>query len=130
MPLYKRETWVQRSFRLTRSTDFKRVRNYGKSFAHPLLVLVVLSETEANLRVGVTAGRAFGGAVQRNRAKRLLRESIRPLLPGIKIGWNLILIARLPLLKASFTEIQAAVKLLLQRADLFDLTNDSTLLTQ
>lgn len=110
---------MQRRFRLTRSTDFKRVRNYGKSFAHPLLVLISLASEEEGLRVGVTAGRAVGGAVQRNRAKRLLREVIRPEIPSLLSGRDLVLIARQALLQAEFSEIQKAVKGLLRRASLY-----------
>lgn len=109
---------MQRRFRLTRSTDFKRVRNDGKSYAHPLVVLVTLPERGEQLRVGVTAGRALGGAVQRNRAKRRLRECIRPLLPHLQPGRELILIARPPLLAANFETLQSAVQTLLQRANL------------
>ena len=68
---------MQRKFRLTRSTDFKRVRRTGKSYAHPFVVLVVQASEVPRVRVGVTAGRSVGGAVQRNRAKRLLREAFR-----------------------------------------------------
>jgi ribonuclease P protein component len=110
---------VQRRFRLTRSTDFKRVRNYGKSFAHPLVVLITLATEEPGLRVGVAAGRSFGGAVQRNRAKRLLREAIRPEIPSLFAGRDVVLIARQPLLNAQFSEIAKAVSGLLQRANLY-----------
>jgi ribonuclease P protein component len=110
---------VQRRFRLTRSTDFKRVRSYGKSFAHPLVVLIVLDSDEPELRIGVTAGRSLGSAVRRNRAKRLLREAVRPLLPILPDGHALMLIARPPLLDADFTPIQAAIRDLLVRAGLY-----------
>jgi len=141
---------VKRDFRLTRSTDFKRVRNSGKSYAHPLVVLVAIPSTtlraspstaltctcgtgagrtgpatETGLRealssrVGVTAGRSVGGAVQRNRAKRLLREAMRMLLPAIRPGWDLILIARQPLPGATYQQVQAALSQLIRRADLF-----------
>ena len=110
---------MQRRFRLTRSTDFKRVRNYGKSFAHPLLVLISLVSEDEGLRVGVAAGRAVGGAVQRNRAKRLLREAMRPEIPSLATGRDLVLIARQALLQAEFSEIQKAVKGLLQRASIY-----------
>jgi ribonuclease P protein component len=109
---------VKRDFRLTRSTDFKRVRSFGKSYAHPLVVLVTLPLTGGGLQVGVIAGRSLGGAVQRNRAKRLLRESMRMLIPGLQTGWDLILIARQPLLNASFEQVKAAITQLLRRADL------------
>lgn len=113
---------MQRRFRLTRSTDFKRVRNSGKSFAHPLVVLITLTSEEPGLRVGVAASRSLGSAVQRNRAKRLLREAIRPEIPLLSDGRDLVLIARQPLLQAEFTEIKAAIAGLLRRAKLYQLS--------
>jgi ribonuclease P protein component len=59
-----------------------------------------------------------GGAVQRNRAKRLLRESMRLLLTNLQTGWDLVLIARQPLLSADFPQLQAALSQLAQRAHL------------
>ena len=109
---------MKRRFRLTRSIDFKRVRNQGKSYAHPLVVLVKLPSTEDRPRVGISASRSLGGAVQRNRAKRLLRESIRPLIPLLSPGWNIVLIARTPLLTAAFQDVQFALEYLLRRAGL------------
>ena len=109
---------MKRRFRLTRSTDFKRVRDDGKSYAHPLVVLVASRITEEGVRVGVSAGRAFGGAVQRNRAKRLLRETMRPLIPLLPSGWDIVLIARGPLISAQFQSVQSAVQGLLRRAGL------------
>lgn len=110
---------MQHRFRLTRSTDFKRVRNHGKSFAHPLVVLIILPSTHEAVRVGVTAGRALGGAVERNRAKRLMREAVRPQIPSLRAGYDVILIARVSFLKADFREIQAVLHQLFERAGLF-----------
>ncbi len=110
---------MNRNFRLTQSTDFKRVRRSGKSYAHPLVVLVVLQEGGDKVQIGVTAGKAVGKAVQRNRAKRLLREALRPLFPRLLPGWKALLIARGPLLSADFEEIQAALQKLFTRANLF-----------
>jgi ribonuclease P protein component len=70
--------------------------------------------------VGVTAGKTFGTAVRRNRAKRLLRAAIHPLLGQISPSHDLILIARLPILQARLTEIQAALTTLLQNARLLE----------
>ncbi|MGC8855412.1 MAG: ribonuclease P protein component [Anaerolineae bacterium] len=109
---------MQRRFRLTRSDEFKRVRRFGKSYAHPLLVLVAKMADHPGVRVGITAGRTVGKAVQRNRAKRYLRESIRPFLPSLASGWDLILIARPAMTSATLAETRLALQALLQRAGL------------
>ncbi|GAB4421385.1 MAG: ribonuclease P protein component [Anaerolineales bacterium] len=116
---------MQRKFRLTRSTDFKRVRHTGKSYAHPLVVLVVKANETSGIRVGVTAGRSVGGAVRRNRSKRLLREAMRPLLPKLPPGWDLILIARKPLPSSSLVEIRSVLEHLLRRANLYPAPDES-----
>lgn len=112
---------MQRKFRLTRSDDFKRVRQSGKSYAHPLVVLVAQAAELPRVRVGVAAGRMVGNAVQRNRAKRLLREAVRPILPGLPSGWDLILIARPGVAVASLEETRMALTTLLRRAGLIPL---------
>jgi ribonuclease P protein component len=115
---------MQRRFRLTRSTDFKRVRGSGKSYAHPLVVLVVGPSDEIVPRFGVAAGRSLGGAVARNRVKRLLREACRPLLPRVSPGKDIILIARAPAASATLVQVSEAVQLLLGRANLLEEKND------
>lgn len=116
---------MQRRFRLTRSEDFKRVRRSGKSYAHPLVVLIVQKSDQPRVRVGVAAGRAVGKAVTRNRAKRLLREAMRPLIPDVASGLDLILIARPGLASASLEETSQAVHNLLIRAQLLAPINES-----
>jgi len=107
---------VQRKFRLTRSEDFKRVRRSGKSYAHPLVVLIVQNNNQPRVKIGVAAGRTVGTAVYRNRAKRLLREAMRTLLPNIGSGLDLILIARPGLVSATLEDTRRALVNLLQRA--------------
>jgi ribonuclease P protein component len=119
------EVWVQRKFRLTHSEDFKRVRRTGKSFAHPLVVLVVQPSQNPQVRVGVTTGKTTGSAVHRNRARRLLREAIRPFLPSLAPNWDLVLIARPALAAASLEQARAALKSVLRRAELLPVIDES-----
>jgi len=109
---------VNRRFRLRKNADFQRVRREGRAYAHPLVVLIVAPNELAQVRVGVAAGRSVGKAVQRNKAKRRLREIMRPLIPQIAPGHDLMLIARKPMIEADFAEVRRAVLTLLRRADL------------
>lgn len=118
------EARVKRSYRLTRSTDFQRVRRLGKSYAHPLIVLVTAPNAGGGRRFGVVAGRAFGNAVKRNRARRRLRAALQPFLPKVISGWDVILIARLGVLQADFRDLQAALQTLLQRAHLLEVDHE------
>jgi ribonuclease P protein component len=116
--------------RLKSATDLERVRRDGRSHAHPLVVLVACRRDPPELRpapgqppttrprFGFVAGRAVGGAVARNRAKRLLREAARAYEPTVMPGWDLLLIARAPLTGARLPEARAAVRQLLRRARL------------
>lgn len=109
---------MQRRFRLTRSENFKRVRQSGKSYAHPLLVLVAQANDGAQVHVGVAAGRTVGTAVKRNRAKRLLRAAMQSLVSSVAPGWDLVLIARQPLPASDFFKVREALLTLLRRAEL------------
>ncbi|MBI3763466.1 MAG: ribonuclease P protein component [Chloroflexi bacterium] len=107
---------MERLARLTSDADFQRVRREGRSWAGPLFVLVTLTNGLELSRFGFTAGKAVGGAVRRNRAKRLLREAVRAHLSRIQSGWDLVWIARAPIARAKFAEVRAAVGRRLGRA--------------
>jgi ribonuclease P protein component len=115
---------VKRSFRLTRSTEIKRVRHSGKSYAHPLVVLYVLASNDPGTHVGVSAGVAVGNAVKRNRAKRLLRAAMSELIPLTTPGSVLLLIARSPLAEANVFQTREALSSLLKRAGLLNQAYD------
>ncbi len=111
---------MRRRFRLSGSNDFKRVRRFGKSYAHPLVVLVVITNETGKSRFAVSAGRSIGNAVQRNRAKRLLREALRPLTSEVAPGWDVVFLARRPMADASLVQVQETLRLLLQRSRLME----------
>jgi ribonuclease P protein component len=87
-------------------------------------VLVALPNELGTTRFAVSAGRSVGNAVQRNRAKRLIREAVRPLIPSVRPGWDVLLLARHALAEAEFLKAQAAVNLLLQRSRLIEDSHD------
>lgn len=111
---------MKRTFRLTGSNDIKRVRRYGTSLAHPLVVLVYYPNKHQHSRFAVSAGRSVGKAVARNRAKRLIREALNALISVIPPGWDFVLIAREPLAGASCQEALKALESLLKKSGLID----------
>lgn len=100
-----------------------RVRRVGKSYAHPLLVLIVTPSGLERCRIGISAGRSVGGAVERNRAKRMLREAARQQLAALRPGYDIILLARQPIVTASLAEIETALGTLAARAGVLTYEN-------
>ena len=109
---------MKRRFRLTRSSDIERVRRLGKSYPHPLVVLIAAPNQSEQVRVGVAAGKSVGTAVIRNRAKRLLRACVDGYLPDLVPGWDLFLLARKALPDAGFQKIRSALESVLRQANL------------
>ena len=100
---------MDRKYRLTRSSDFKRVKLVGKSFAHSLIVVIAAPNALSYSRTAVAAGRSVGNAVRRNRAKRQLRVCIDSLHLSLRSGWDVIIYARKPITFANFSSIQKEV---------------------
>jgi ribonuclease P protein component len=83
--------------RLSRSADFDRVFREGRSHASRHLVLYAFPRTDAaerDPRLGVSVGRKVGGAVERNRVKRVLREAFWAVAPELPEGHDFVLVAR------------------------------------
>ncbi len=74
--------------------DFRRLYARGKSCAYGCVAVYVMKNRHGKSRLGLTVGKTIGKAVKRNRAKRLMRESYRQIIPGITAGYDVIIVAR------------------------------------
>jgi ribonuclease P protein component len=93
---------VKRANRLSRSRDFDAVHRRGRSVSSRFLVLYWLPQDEpAEPRVGFAVPRAAGGAVERNRIKRRLREAWRDRIGRVPEGHDYVLIVRPGLVEAA-----------------------------
>ena len=110
---------MQRQFRLKRSADFARLREQGRAWHHPFVILSVAPNDLGYNRFGFVTGRRLGGAVVRNRVRRLLREAVRIALPRLKTGFDVVFIARNPVVGQPYSKVTAALDDLFSRADLW-----------
>jgi ribonuclease P protein component len=95
-----------RSLRLLRHADFERVYRQGKRhFATHMTVFYVRRESGEGLRVGFTVSRALGGAVDRNRMKRRLREAVRLRRPRENVPADVVINPKKSLLTADFEDL-------------------------
>jgi ribonuclease P protein component len=82
--------------------------------------MIVLPNNMDRSRFAIAAGRSIGNAVRRNKAKRILREAVRPSLAMITPGWDVVILARKPLSTAPYSEISTALNLLFSKANLLE----------
>lgn len=110
---------IARPLRLRNPSEFERVRSNGRSWSSSLVVAVVLANNLDHNRYGFAVGRRVGNAVARNRAKRLMRESVRRLHPQLVQGNDIVFIARNRVqVETTQAEIDEAVAAVLRRAGL------------
>lgn len=109
---------------LTRNNEFSRAYARGSSFVHPCLVLYVNKNRCGRNRIGLTATKKVGNAVQRNRSRRVLRAALDAVLPpdfctratARNQGVDLVLVARGATPKKKSYEIAAALARLCKQA--------------
>lgn len=108
---------MARTGRLTSSADFRRTYAEGKRASSASIAAHVRATNEDRpARIGITAVRGLGGAVQRNRAKRRVREAVRSVRGEIRDGADVVVVATPAALKANFQEMVDSLRRVLLEA--------------
>ena len=102
--------------RLTKDKEFKTVFAKGRKAITPYYVLYIydlpkkIDNEESNLKFGIIASKKVGNAVQRNRAKRLMREVIRLELVDIEKNKWVVAICRERILKTHIEILRSSIR--------------------
>lgn len=79
---------------LKENKDFKRLYYRGKSQASSCLVTYAMKNRQNICRYGITASKKTGGAVERNRSRRVIRAAYSLLEDRVNGGWDFVFVAR------------------------------------
>lgn len=108
---------MRRENRIRSARDFKRAFEQGRRVQAPgIICLSVATGSETPPRIGVTASRKVGSAVVRNRAKRLLKEAGRRVVPQIPQGMDVVLVATSEIKGKDFQYVADQVAELVKKA--------------
>jgi ribonuclease P protein component len=99
--------------------EIKRVLSSGKRLVGTRVVLFV-APVPGRARAAFVAGRRVGGAVQRNRARRVLRAAWRRIAPGVRAGTGVVVVARKGFLPARTQELETEMRQSLAAAGLVE----------
>jgi len=98
---------------IRRRPEFQQIYDRGTRLHSRYATVFILANNRDVSRLGIAATKKFGGAVQRNRAKRLIREIFRR--NDIATGYDIVVVPKRELLGASLTVLEADYRNLLDR---------------
>jgi ribonuclease P protein component len=115
---------LNRASRLAQSRDFARVRQQGQRLVLGCLIANWNRLPDgASPKLGVVTSKKIGGAVQRSRARRLLRESFRQHQHEFSQPVELVLVARNSIAGKKFADVERDFLAALNRAGILKMTN-------
>ena len=101
---------------LKKKKEFRYTYRVGASFPGRLFVVVVAPRRRGETRIGISVSKKQGNSVERNRIKRRLREVLTPLVPQLKKGKNIIVVARRTVLEEPFGSLGRSAQRALLKA--------------
>ena len=110
---------------LKKNHEFKRLYNKGKSAASQCAVVYSRRNGSSENRLGITVSTKLGGAVQRNRVRRRLKEVYRLNEEMFVAGYDIVLVARMKSRYARFSDLEASVITLFRNLKLLRSTSAS-----
>lgn len=116
---------MKRTVTLKQNCDFRRAYGKGKSFQSPALVSYVLKNRAGICRVGITTSKKIGCAVERNRARRVIRVAYSNLEGKIRGNYDIVFVARSKTKYVKSTDLTGIMLSQLKQAGVIDEGTDN-----
>ncbi len=95
---------------LKHNREFLKLYKRGASMVSPALVTYLLPTRQGRVRIGITASTKIGGAVQRNRARRIIRAAFQELSAGLPGSCDIVFVARSRTTVCGMAEVKRAME--------------------
>lgn len=114
----KREHTKMKLKTVNQNREFLRAYKKGRSFVDSTVVMYVFKNRYGFLRFGITSSKKVGNAVKRNRARRVIRASVRALEFDHSQGYDVILVARAKTAYVKQQVVESQLRILAEKAGL------------
>ncbi len=101
---------------INKNFQFTRAYRSKLCFVSPFVVTYVVRRRYGGVQMGITASKKIGGAVQRNRARRVVKAAAAALLRGADGHYDIVFVCRKAILSKKSTQIQKVLRGHLEKA--------------
>ena len=105
---------------LKENYEFTRAYKRGKCVVHWSLVIYIFKNKTKNNRVGITTSKKIGKAVQRNRARRVIRAAYRQNEELLKTGYDFVFVARAKTAEMKSDDLAKVMKKLFEKGKMIN----------
>ena len=109
---------LDKTRRIINNNEYRLVYKHGKCEVGRLCVLYGMPVAKQKTRIGFVTGKKVGGAVERNRARRLMKEVYRLNQHQIREGYHIVIVGRGPLKDATYERAEKEILYLLRKSKL------------
>lgn len=101
---------MQKPVTLKQNTEFHRAYGRGKVKASPSIVTYVVKNRGQGVRMGITAAKKLGSAVERNRCRRIIRAAFSSIYPQCSGNYDIVFVARFKTKKLKSSDLEPVMR--------------------
>jgi ribonuclease P protein component len=111
---------VKHTIMLTKNSDFRRLYSRGRVQKHPFLIMYWQQNRLGVNRVGITVNKKAGNAVERNRARRIIKEAYRLIEAQTSKGYDIVLVARAKTPQLKMWDIYSVLRAFMKKTGMIE----------